>query len=81
MTIIGTSNVPNFIVGYQDKIMDKIIETLKEDYALRTSHKRKRRQQREGSKWVYVYFSNETKANYLMQIADALKVNIKIEAI
>lgn len=38
-------------------------------------------QQREGSKWVYVYFSNETKANYLMQIADALKVNIKIEAI
>ena len=41
----------------------------------------KRWQQREGSKWVYVYFSNETKANYLMQIADALKVNIKIEAI
>ena len=36
----------------------------------------KRWQQREGSKWVYVYFSNETKANYLMQIADALKVNI-----
>jgi len=32
--------------------------------------------QREGSKWVYVYFSNETKANYLMQIADALKVDI-----
>ena len=41
----------------------------------------KRWQQCEGSKWVYVYFSNETKANYLMQIADALKVNIKIEAI
>jgi len=41
----------------------------------------RRWQQREGSKWVYVYFSNETKANYLMQIADALKVNIKIEAI
>lgn len=41
----------------------------------------KRWQQLEGSKWVYVYFSNETKANYLMQIADALKVNIKIEAI
>ena len=36
----------------------------------------KRWQQREGSKWVYVYFSNETKANYLMQIAHALKVNI-----
>lgn len=41
----------------------------------------RRWQQREGSKWVYVYFSNETKANYLMQIADVLKVNIKIEAI
>lgn len=41
----------------------------------------RRWQQREGSKWVYVYFSNETKANYLMKIADALKVNIKIEAI
>lgn len=41
----------------------------------------KRWQQREGSKWVYVYFSNETKANYLMQIAEALKVNIKIEAV
>ena len=41
----------------------------------------KRWQQQEGSKWVYVYFSNETKANYLMQIAHALKVNIKIEAI
>ena len=40
-----------------------------------------KRWQQEGSKWVYVYFSNETKANYLMQIADALKVNIKIEAI
>lgn len=61
--------------------MDKIIENLKEDYALKASLKRKRWQQREGSKWVYVYFSNETKANYLMQIAEALKVNIKIEAI
>ena len=35
-----------------------------------------KRWQQEGSKWVYVYFSNETKANYLMQIADALKVDI-----
>lgn len=34
-----------------------------------------------GEKWVYVYFSNITKVNYLMQIADFLKVNIKIEAI
>ena len=40
-----------------------------------------KRWQQEGSKWVYVYFSNETKANYLMQNAEALKVNIKIEAI
>ena len=41
----------------------------------------KRWQQREGNKWVYVYFSNETKAAYLMQIADVLKVNVRIEAI
>lgn len=41
----------------------------------------KRWQQQEGNKWVYVYFSNETKVNYLMQIADFLKLNIKIEAI
>ena len=41
----------------------------------------KRWQQQEGDKWVYVYFSNETKVNYLMQIADTLKINIKIEAI
>ena len=38
-------------------------------------------QQQEGDKWVYVYFSNITKVNYLMQIADFLKLNIKIEAI
>ena len=38
-------------------------------------------QQQEGNKWVYVYFSNTDKAKYLMQIADFLKVNIKIEAI
>ena len=38
-------------------------------------------QQQEGNKWVYVYFSNPTKAQYLFQIADFLKVNIKIEAI
>lgn len=38
-------------------------------------------QQQEGNKWVYVYFSNETKVNYLMQIADFLNLNIKIEAI
>ena len=38
-------------------------------------------QQQEGDKWVYVYFSNITKVNYLMQIADFLKVDIKIEAI
>ena len=37
-------------------------------------------QQQEGNKWVYVYFSNPTKAKYLFQIADFLKVNIKIEA-
>ena len=41
----------------------------------------RRWQQQEGDKWVYVYFSNITKVNYLMQIADFLKVNIKIEAI
>lgn len=41
----------------------------------------KRWQQQEGDKWVYVYFSNPTKAQYLFQIADFLKVNIKIEAI
>ena len=38
-------------------------------------------QQQEGNKWVYVYFSNPTKAKYLFQIADFLKLNIKIEAI
>jgi len=38
-------------------------------------------QQQEGDKWVYVYFSNSTKAQYLFQIADCLKLNIKIEAI
>lgn len=38
-------------------------------------------QQQEGNKWVYVYFSNPTKAQYLFQIADCLKLNIKIEAI
>ena len=41
----------------------------------------RRWQQQEGDKWVYVYFSNVTKVNYLMQIAKALKVDIKIEAI
>ena len=40
----------------------------------------RRWQQQEGDKWVYVYFSNPTKAQYLFQIADFLKVNIKIEA-
>jgi endonuclease V-like protein UPF0215 family len=40
----------------------------------------RRWQQQEGDKWVYVYFSNSTKAQYLFQIADSLKVNIKIEA-
>lgn len=41
----------------------------------------KKWQQQEGKKWVYVYFSNEAKVNYLMQIASTLKVDIKIEAI
>jgi hypothetical protein len=41
----------------------------------------RRWQQQEGDKWVYVYFSNITKVNYLMHVADFLKVNIKIEAI
>lgn len=41
----------------------------------------KRWQQQEGNKWVYVYFSNPTKALYLFQIAEYLKLNIKIEAI
>jgi hypothetical protein len=41
----------------------------------------RRWQQQEGNKWVYVYFSNPTKVNYLLQIADFLKMNIKIEAI
>ncbi len=40
----------------------------------------RRWQQQEGDKWVYVYFSNVAKVNYLMQIADFLKLNIKIEA-
>ena len=38
----------------------------------------RRWQQQEGEKWVYVYFSNPTKAQYLFQIADFLKV-IEIE--
>lgn len=41
----------------------------------------KKWQQQEGNKWVYVYFSNVTKAKYLMQIAEELNKNIKIEAI
>ena len=41
----------------------------------------KRWQQQEGDKWVYVYFSNPTKAQYLFKIAEYLKLNIKIEAI
>lgn len=41
----------------------------------------RRWQQQEGDKWLYVYFSNTTKVNYLMQIAVFLKQNIKIEAI
>lgn len=41
----------------------------------------RRWQQQEGNKWVYIYFSNSTKAQYLFQIADCLKLNIKIEAI
>ena len=41
----------------------------------------RRWQQQEGDKWVYVYFSNPTKAQYLFQIAEYLKLNIKIEAI
>lgn len=41
----------------------------------------KRWQQQEGDKWVYVYFSNPAKAQYLLQIAETLGVNIKIEAI
>jgi len=51
------------------------------DYEIDNLDDYRRWQQQEGNKWVYVYFSNETKSNYLMQIADALKVNIKIEAI
>ena len=38
-------------------------------------------QQREGDKWIYIYFSNPTKAKFLMQIAETLKLDIKIEAI
>ncbi len=38
-------------------------------------------QQQEGNKWVYVYFSNVAKVIYLMQIAESLKLIIKIEAI
>jgi hypothetical protein len=41
----------------------------------------RRWQQQEGDKCVYVYFSNPTKAQYLFQIAEYLKLNIKIEAI
>ena len=54
-------------------------------YNLVDTHKRldgnRKWQQQEGDKWVYVYFSNITKVDYLMQIADFLKVDIKIEAI
>ena len=42
---------------------------------------KRRWQQQEGDKWVYVYFSNVTKVIYLMQIADFLNVDIKIEAL
>ena len=38
-------------------------------------------QQQEGDKWIYVYFSNPAKAQYLFQIAEYLNLNIKIEAI
>ena len=38
-------------------------------------------QQREGDKWIYIYFSNPTKAKFLLQIAEKLKIDIKIEAI
>ena len=38
-------------------------------------------QQQEGDKWVYVYFSNPAKAQYLFQIAEYLNLNIKIEAV
>lgn len=38
-------------------------------------------QQREGDKWIYIYFSNTTKVKFLMQIAETLKLDIKIEAI
>ena len=41
----------------------------------------RRWQQQEGDKWVYVYFSNPAKAQYLFQIAEYLNLNIKIEAI
>jgi hypothetical protein len=51
------------------------------DYEIDNLDDYRRWQQREGSKWVYVYFSNPTKAQYLFQIADFLKVNIKIEAL
>jgi len=38
-------------------------------------------QQREGDKWIYIYFSNTTKVKFLMQIAETLKLDIKIEAL
>lgn len=38
-------------------------------------------QQQIGDKWVYINYSNITKMKYLMQIADFLKLDIKIEAI
>ena len=38
-------------------------------------------QQQEGDKWVYVYFSNPAKAQYLFQIAEYLNLNILIEAV
>ena len=41
----------------------------------------KRWQQQVDNKWVYVYFSNPTKCNYLFEIAEKLKLNIGIEAI
>ena len=68
---------------FQEKnAIQTFIEALK--YIVDTKERKdggKRWQQQEGNKWVYVYFSNPTKAQYLFQIAEYLKLNIKIEAI
>lgn len=45
------------------------------------TEKNRRWQQQVDGKWVYVYFSNQTKCKYLFQIAESLQKKIRIEAV